>query len=65
MYENTFLSKRFQHTPDFFQKNTSKDSDKVRDLGIETPFSKIMRVLGRNLKTTKGEDFEVVIRCVI
>lgn len=58
MYENTFPIKRFQHTLAFLQKHISKD-EPILDLGVENPFSKIMKEQGYNVKNTKGEDLDV------
>ena len=41
MYENTYPDKRFQITMDFLQKHVSK-SERILDLGVSNPLSKIM-----------------------
>ncbi len=58
MYENTFPSKRFQHTLSFLEKHISKE-ESILDLGIENPFSKIMIDNGFTVENTKGEDLDL------
>ncbi len=57
MYEKTFPNKRFKHTLHFLQKHISK-SEKILDLGVENPFSKIMKENGFDVKNTFGEDLD-------
>ncbi|MBA4154112.1 methyltransferase [Flavobacterium sp.] len=57
MYEKTFPNKRFKITLAFLQKNIST-SEKILDLGVENPFSKIMSENGYNVINTKGEDLD-------
>lgn len=58
MYENTFPNKRFKLTAEFLQKHVSKDSE-ILDLGVENPFSKIMKEAGYTVKNTSGEDLDL------
>ena len=58
MYEKTFPNKRFKHTAKFLQKHISKDSE-ILDLGVENPFSKIMKEIGYSVKNTSGEDLDL------
>ncbi|HEA21571.1 hypothetical protein LCGC14_1004590 [marine sediment metagenome] len=58
MYENTYPSKRFQQTLDFLQNHISTE-EKVLDLGVENPFSKIMVEQGFAVENTKGEDLDI------
>ena len=58
MYEKTFPNKRFKHTAEFLQKHVSKDSE-ILDLGVENPFSEIMREMGYAVKNTFGEDLDL------
>ncbi|TYA53248.1 methyltransferase domain-containing protein [Formosa maritima] len=58
MYENTFPNKRFKHTALFLNKHISTDS-KILDLGVENPFTKIMKQHGFNVENTKGEDLDL------
>jgi hypothetical protein len=57
MYENTFPNKRYKHTIEFLEKHISKDSE-ILDLGVENPFSKIMKERGYSVKNTIGEDLD-------
>ena len=57
MYEKTFPNKRFKITLAFLQKNISP-SEKILDLGVENPFSKIMTENGYHVINTKGEDLD-------
>ncbi|WP_273565903.1 methyltransferase [Maribacter halichondriae] len=58
MYEKTFPNKRFQHTLSFLQKHISKDQS-ILDLGVENPFSKIMKEEGYHVENTNGEDLDI------
>ncbi len=58
MYEKTFPNKRFQHTLSFLQKHIAKD-ESILDLGVENPFSKIMKEEGYIVENTKGEDLDI------
>ncbi len=58
MYENTFPSKRFKNTIEFLEKHITKNQ-KILDLGVENPFSKIMKTRGFCVENTKGEDLDV------
>ena len=58
MYEKTFPNKRFRITLDFLQKHISKN-ETLLDLGVENPFSKIMKEEGFNVQNTSGEDLDV------
>jgi hypothetical protein len=57
MYEKTFPNKRFRITLEFLQKHISK-SEKILDLGVENPFSKIMEENGYTVKNTFREDLD-------
>jgi hypothetical protein len=57
MYEKTFPNKRFKITLAFLKKNIST-SEKILDLGVENPFSKIMAENGYHVINTKGEDLD-------
>ena len=57
MYEKTFPNKRFKHTLDFLKKHIST-SETVLDLGVENPFSKIMKAEGFSVINTTGEDLD-------
>ena len=57
MYK-VYPSKRYKHTLDFLQKYVSKDQE-ILDLGVENPFSTIMKEEGYSVTNTKGEDLDV------
>jgi hypothetical protein len=57
MYENTFPNKRFKHTLDFLKRHCNT-SETILDLGVENPFSTIMRENGFSVENTKGEDLD-------
>lgn len=57
MYEKTFPHKRFKLTLEFLEKHVPK-SDKILDLGVDNPFSKIMREHGYTVANTTGEDLD-------
>jgi len=58
MYEGKFPHKRYRITFQFLQKYVSKDS-KILHLGVENPFTKIMKKEGFTVKNTKGEDLDI------
>jgi len=58
MYEKTFPNKRFKLTLDFFKKHIST-SECILDLGVENPFSIIMKENGYDVINTTGEDLDV------
>ncbi|OCB76644.1 methyltransferase [Flavobacterium crassostreae] len=58
MYEKTFPNKRFQHTLTFLNKHVQK-SERILDLGVENPFSKIMKNEGYSVQNTTGEDLDL------
>jgi hypothetical protein len=58
MYEKTFPNKRFKNTLAFLQKHISTDQT-ILDLGIENPFSQIMKSQGYRVANTKGEDLDL------
>lgn len=57
MYEKTFPNKRFKLTLDFVKKHIST-AETILDLGVENPFSKIMKEEGFSVKNTNGEDLD-------
>lgn len=57
MYEKTYPQKRFRHTLAFLKKHIPL-SDKILDLGVENPFSKIMTDEGFSVVNTSGEDLD-------
>lgn len=64
MYEKTFPNKRFQHTLSFLQKHIS-NTESILDLGVENPFSQIMKEQGYAVENTKGEDLDVDFSSVL
>ena len=58
MYENNFPNKRYKHTLAFLQKHIDT-SESILDLGVENPFSEIMKSKGYNVKNTLGEDLDI------
>ena len=57
MYEGTFPKKRYRKTLEFLKANIPENSS-ILDLGIENPFSKIMKVQGFKVENTTGEDLD-------
>ncbi len=57
MYEKTFPNKRFKLTLEFLQKHVTP-SETILDLGVENPFSKIMKQNGFLVTNTTGEDLD-------
>lgn len=64
MYENTYPNKRFGYTLEFLKKHISTD-EPVLDLGVENPFSKVMKAEGYQVENTSGEDLDVVYTTVV
>ncbi|HIC31529.1 MAG TPA: methyltransferase [Flavobacteriaceae bacterium] len=58
MYENTFPHKRYKLTFQFLEKHISK-SENILDLGVENPFTKILKANGFSVENTKGEDLDL------
>lgn len=63
MYENTYPNKRFGHTLAFLKKHISTE-ETILDLGVENPFSKIMKSEGYRVENTSGEDLDLVFTSV-
>ncbi|WP_300026063.1 methyltransferase [uncultured Maribacter sp.] len=57
MYENTFPNKRYKHTLQFLRKHINTN-ESILDLGVENPFTKIMRQDGYQVTNTNGEDLD-------
>ena len=57
MYEGKFPHKRYRHTLDFLQKHINS-SESILDLGIENPFTEVMRNNGYDVTNTLGEDLD-------
>ena len=58
MYEKNFPNKRYKHTAEFLLKHISTDA-KILDLGVENPFTQIMKQQGFAVKSTHGEDLDL------
>jgi len=58
MYEKTFPNKRFEKTLSFLERHTTTQQT-ILDLGVENPFSKIMKEQGYTVSNTKGEDLDL------
>ena len=58
MYEQTFPHKRYKLTYQFLEKHISK-SETLLDLGVENPFTKILKTNGFTVNNTKGEDLDI------
>ncbi|MFL1895707.1 methyltransferase [Aquimarina sp. 2-A2] len=57
MYEGTFPHKRFEKTLSFLRKHVPTPTT-VLDLGVENPFSEIMKKEGYEVQNTTGEDLD-------
>jgi hypothetical protein len=57
MYENVYPNKRFQLTLEFLKKHITT-SESILDLGVENPFSAILKKEGFNVTNTSGEDLD-------
>jgi len=63
MYEKSFPNKRFKLTAAFLTKHISTE-DKILDLGVENPFTKIMQDHDYKVENTKGEDLDLDITSI-
>src|SRR6476469_3722477 len=57
MYDNTFPEKKYRLTLAFLKKHLAP-TDTILDLGVENPFSKIMKDHGFSVQNTSGEDLD-------
>lgn len=64
MYEGKYPKKRYKHTLSFVKDNLPSDS-RILDLGVENPFSEILKENGFNVSNTKGEDLDINTSAVI
>ncbi|MBN4070300.1 methyltransferase [Olleya sp. AH-315-F22] len=64
MYEGKFPHKRYRITFQFLQKYISKTSN-ILDLGVENPFTKVMKEHGYSVENTKGEDLDIDTSIII
>jgi len=58
MYENTFPNKRFKKTLEFLETSVPAPA-KVLDLGVENPFSTIMKSQKYEVTNTSGDDLDL------
>ncbi|MFK7811231.1 MAG: methyltransferase [Maribacter sp.] len=63
MYEGKYPHKRYRITLEFLQKHISKEVN-ILDLGVENPFSEIMKSEGFNIENTSGEDLDIDFKSV-
>jgi len=57
MYEGKFPHKRYRITFQFLQEHVPNTS-KILDLGVDNPFTKVMKEHGYIVENTKGEDLD-------
>ncbi len=58
MYEAHFPKKRYKNTLSFLQKHINT-SERILDLGVENPFSRVMSDHGYSVTNTRGEDLDI------
>lgn len=58
MYEGKFPKKRYKHTLQFLKQFISKE-ETILDLGVDNPFSDILRKEGYTVTNTQGEDLDI------
>ena len=58
MYENTFPNKRYKETIQFLEK-VAPPPARILDLGVDNPFSKVMREHNYSVTNTHGEDLDL------
>ena len=61
MYEKVYPNKRFKLTLEFIKKHMNT-SESILDIGVDNPFSKIMKVEGFAVINTSGEDLDEAYR---
>ncbi len=64
MYEGKFPHKRYRITFQFLQEHIPNTSN-ILDLGVENPFTKIMKKNGYTVENTKGEDLDIDITTIL
>ncbi|MCX2720724.1 methyltransferase [Lentiprolixibacter aurantiacus] len=63
MYEKSYPSKRYSETITFLEKHIGKPAH-ILDLGVENPFSDIMKERGYEVENTSGEDLDMNLGAV-
>lgn len=64
MYEGKYPHKRYRITLEFLKKHIDT-SEAILDLGVENPFSEIMKSNGYQVKNTGGEDLDINFGTII
>lgn len=64
MYEDHFPSRRYQRTLNFIN-STLDANDRILDLGVENPFTEILKKNGFQVTNTRGEDLDLDTSAVI
>jgi lipid II:glycine glycyltransferase (peptidoglycan interpeptide bridge formation enzyme) len=64
MYEGKFPHKRYKLTFQFLKTHITKEA-KILDLGVENPFTKIMKDEGFNVENTNSEDLDEDVSTII
>lgn len=64
MYEKNFPTKRYNKTLDFVKQHISV-GEKILDLGITNPLSKLLQKSGFTVANTTGEDLDVDFSAVL
>ena len=60
MYANNFPKKRYKLTLKFLRQHIAP-TETILDLGVENPFSELLKTEGFNVKNTSGEDLDLDI----
>ncbi len=63
MYDGKIPKKRYRHTLRFLKEVITKD-EKILDLGVENPFSEILKKEGFSVINTLGEDLDFETKIV-
>ena len=58
MYEGKFPHKRYRLTLEFLKKHITA-SESILDLGVENPFSELLKSEGYSVENTQGEDLDL------
>lgn len=58
MYEKSYPNKRYKHTIEFLKTHVS-NSESILDLGVQNPFSEILKSEGFSVENTQGEDLDI------
>ncbi|MDX1461612.1 MAG: methyltransferase [Marinirhabdus sp.] len=63
MYENSFPKKRYKHTLQFLKTHIDV-KEQLLDLGVENPFSELLKAEGYQVTNTRGEDLDLDVSAV-